>query len=367
MELSVTQENLSKALNGVGRVAGSKTALPILNNILLRTDKNRLFIAATNLEIAATYFIGAKVVKAGAVTVPARLLAEFVSNLPKGTVDLKLDGRRLMVSSGRFQSYINSVEADDFPELPVINESSAKQFSLAGENFKRAITQTIITTSNDSSRPVLTGVYWHIDKDKLYLVATDGYRLAEKFLEKVDNNNLSAIVPAVALSEVIRLIGDETDLIDVLFDDSQVRFRLGDAEITSRLIDGKYPDYKQLIPASNETSVEIDLAEFSRLTKIASLFARESGGAVTITTDEDAGTVSLHSIASEFGENTSSAEAKITGSGSITLNSRYLSEALSVINAPSVKFGFNGKLSPCLITAADDTADYRHIIMPLKS
>lgn len=366
MELTVTQENLTKALGSVGRVASSKTGLPILSNILLRTDGNRLLVAATNLEIASTQFIGAKIVTPGSITIPARLVADFISSLPKGTVDLKVKDAHLTITSGSYKSVINGVVADEFPELPTIDESSSISYSINASDFKQAVTQTIITSSNDNTRPVLTGVYWHSFEGGLYLAATDGYRLAERRLMDT-KSEVAAIIPSSTLQEVIRTLSEDTDEVDVLFDETQVRFRVGESEITSRLIDGNYPDYRQLIPTSSETSVTIDSAEFVRITKIAGLFARESGGSVILTADNEKQSLAVHSIASEYGENTSTTPAEVSSDGQVTLNSRYLSEALSVVDGSVVEFRFSGKLAPCILTAKTADANYKHIIMPLKS
>lgn len=366
MELSVTQENLSRALNAVGRVASSKAGLPILNNILFRTEGNRLLIAATNLEIAATYYIGAKVAKQGSITLPARLVSEFVANLPKGTVDLTVKGTHMTISSGSYRSVVNGMDDEEFPELPGIDEAQSVKYTLATSDFKQAVTQTIVTSSSDSTRPVLTGVYWHSFEGHLYLAATDGYRLAERRLIET-KSEIAAIVPTSSLQEALRTLTDGVDVVEVLFDDTQVRFRIGEAEITSRLIDGKYPDYRQLIPKESETSATLDAGEFSRIVKVSGLFARESGGSVVVTVDAEASQLSIHSIASELGENTSAADATVTGGGQITLNSRYISEALSVIDADAITFRFSGKLSPCVLSAADAQPNYIHIIMPLKS
>lgn len=366
MELSVTQENLSKALSNVGRVATSKAGLPILSNILLRTDGNRLLVAATNLEIATTHYIGAKIITPGAITIPARLVTEFVASLPKGTVNLKVTDNHLSIASEGFSSVINGTIADEFPELPMIDETTSIRYSVSVADFKTAVSQTIITSSNDSTRPVLTGVYWHSFEGYLYLAATDGYRLAERRLVAT-TSDVAAIIPASTLQEVMRTLSDVIDQVELLFDETQVRFRLGDSEITSRLIDGNYPDYRQLIPKESDTNCVLNAAEFVRVTKIAGLFARESGGSVTITADAEKQTLSIHSIASEFGENTSTATGEISSSGQVTLNSRYLAEALSVMGAERVTFRFSGKLAPCVVTATDDDAGYQHIIMPLKS
>ena len=366
MELSVTQENLAKALSNVGRVASSKTQLPILSNILLRTDGNRLLVAATNLEIASTHMVGAKIVKPGSITIPARLVSDFVSSLPKDTVELKVVDSRLTISSGSYKSVINGVIADEFPELPTIDETSSIQYSIKTADFKQAVAQTIITSSSDSTRPVLTGVYWHSFEGSLYLAATDGYRLSERKLVET-TSEVAAIIPTTTLQEVLRTITDDVTEIDMLFDETQVRFRVGESEVTSRLIDGNYPDYRQLIPANSETVMTLKSADFVRITKIAGLFARESGGSVTLTADQEKQTLAIHSIASELGENTSSTTAEVTADGQVTLNSRYLADALSVVDGDVVEFRFSGKLAPCVLTAKADTVNYKHIIMPLKS
>jgi DNA polymerase-3 subunit beta len=166
---------------------------------------------------------------------------------------------------------------------------------------------------------------------------------------------------------VLRLITDGVDEIEVLFDETQVRFRLNEAELVSRLIDGNFPDYRQLIPKETTTNAVVKKEDFVRITKIAGLFARESGGSITITLDSDTGSISIHSIASELGENTSEAAAKVDASGVITLNSRYVSDALSVLDSDEITFGFNGKLSASVFKANDKDVNYYHIVMPLKS
>ncbi len=366
MELTVTQENFARALSAVGRVASTKTQLPILSNILLRTDGNRLLVAATNLEIATTQYIGAKIAKPGAITVPARLISEFVSSLPKDSIELKVVGENIHITSGKYPAIINGVIADDFPELPTINEENSVTYAINTEEFKQAVSQTIITASSDSTRPVLTGVYWHAHEGYIYLAATDGYRLSERRLVET-KSEVAAIIPTQTLQEVLRTIVEDVDTIDILFDESQVRFRINDAEVISRLVDGNFPDYRQLIPVNSDITATMNKTEFTRVTKIAGLFARESGGSVTVTVDEDAKTVSLHSIASELGENTSELDADVTGSGQVTLNSRYLTEALGVIDADTISFSFSGKLSPIILKSTDKDTNYYHVIMPLKS
>jgi DNA polymerase-3 subunit beta len=364
MKVTVTQENLNKALGVVSRVASNKTSLPVLNNILLRTENNRLLLAATNLEVAITEYIGAKVVSEGAITIPARLLSEFIANLPKGNVDLKVDGSKLHVSSDKYVSTINGMPADEFPALPEIE--SASSLVIATNLLKTAISQTVLTASSDDTRPVLTGVLCHVFEGSLYFAATDGYRLAERRLVACEDE-IRALIPASTLSDVARVVPEDCDEVTILIDESQVRFRMNDIEVTSRLIEGNFPDYRQLIPKDTEIHASLSRSEFTRVTKIASLFARESGGSVTVTTDAQRGVLSIHSVASQLGENTSEATADVDHEGSVTLNSRYLIEALSCFDADQIKFGFSGKLAPCVLSEVGGSGEYQHIVMPLRS
>lgn len=363
MKLTVTQENLSKALQVVGRVATGKTPLPILNNILFKTTKNRLLLAATNLEIAITQYIGSKIETEGTITVPARLMSEFITNLPKGNVALWAEGTKLHIESNGYQSTINGMLPDEFPALPEI--ATKENITVPVAMLKRAIQQTILAASNDDTRPMLTGVYCHTHNGQLYFAATDGYRLAERKLQPSEQS-VSAIIPAQTLQDVLRVVNDDMNEVKMVFDENQVRLQLDDIEITSRLIDGTFPDYRQLIPAKSEITCTLNKDEFARITKIASLFARESGGSVTLNAKAGEQKLSIHSVATQLGENTSETDAETNGDGQVTLNSRYLLEALSCVDDARVSFSFSGKLSPCIIRGSA-SADYKHIIMPLKS
>lgn len=366
MEVSLSQEKLTKALSIASRVATNKANLPVLNNVLLRVDKKQVVIASTNLELAATMSVGAKIVKPGSITVPAKIISEFVSNLPSDTVELSTKGNALRLHSGGYTSTLNGIDADEFPELPTIDEKSSIHYTLNTNEFKQAINQTIFTCSNDVTRPVLTGVYWHSHDGWLYLVGTDGYRLAERKLVET-TSDLAAIVPTSTLHEVLRAINENTDEIDVLFDESQVRFRIGEVEITSRLIDGKYPDYRQLLPKETSPVVTVKTSDLVRTTKIASLFARESGGSITLSTSQDDQKLALESVASDVGENSSRIDATVSSDGKVSLNSRYLAEVLSVIASDDITISFTGKIAPILIKPTDKHPRYTHIIMPLKS
>ncbi|MBR3204294.1 DNA polymerase III subunit beta [Candidatus Saccharibacteria bacterium] len=368
MELEVDSGKLSKALNVVSRVAaGSKASLPILNNVLIRSDEGKVSLTTTNLDMAVVDYLPVSKSENGVITVPAKLLAEFVSNLPKGnTVKIKVEGMKVFVESKGYKSALNGVMADDFPELPGIDEEKAVRFRMGVDEFKVGVNQVIVASSNDMTRPALTGVYFNTDEGALYIASTDGYRLAErKFIEKVESE-IKAIVPTSSLSEVMRSLPEEEDEIEILFDETQVRFRIGEIEITSKLIDGSFPDYRQLIPKTSESEIVVDKKELVRVTKLAALFAREVGGSIVLEAKTSTGTFAVGSVANEYGENTSEIETEVTKDERVTLNSRFLIDALNVLEEEKVKLGFSGKLSP-IIVKNEKSEKYTHIIMPLKS
>ena len=363
MKLQVTQENLNRALGTVARVANTRNTLPILSNVLIKTSNNRLSLAATNLDIAITHYIGAKVNEDGAITVPARLMQDFISSLPSGVINLELDESKLHITTDQYQSTINGIVADDFPVMPAI--SKGVTWTVAADVLKKALQQVVFAASSDESRPVLTGVLIHTNEGKLYMAATDSYRLAEKELSQ-NKAAITLLVPATALHDLLRILGDNEGDVQITHDEQQVLFQVGDIELVARLLEGNYPPYRTLIPQKFDVQVTLKRADFVNITKVSSLFARESAGSVTLNVDESKQTLSIRSIASQLGENTASASGKVVGSGDITLNSRYLLDALQALSGDEVVFGFNGKLEPTLIKDAKSN-DYIHIVMPLKS
>ncbi len=246
------------------------------------------------------------------------------------------------------------------------DEKKAVTFKVGVDDFKASVGEVVVASSNDTTRPALTGVFFNTYEGSLYIAATDGYRLAEKrFIEKVVSE-VRTIVPTSSLQEVLRSITDEVEEIEILLDDSQVRFRLGEIEITSRVIDGNFPDYRQLIPKKTDVVLEVKREELQRMTKMAALFARESGGSVVCETDASEGKFFVSAVASELGENSSFIETEVSGDGKVVLNSRFLMDALQAVSEDGLSFGFSGKLAPVVIRNVKNK-DYTHIIMPLKS
>lgn len=364
MKFRVTQERLAHALMLVGRVATSRAALPVLANVLLKVEKSGITLITTNLEIAISQTINGKIEKTGSLTVPARLLGDYVNSLPSESIDIEADGNKLHLKAGNYTSTINGMAADEFPTLPSIKEG--KSFTVDAKELKTALQQTTLTASNDETRPILTGVYIHTHEKNVYIAATDSYRLAEKRLASKPGGEFQLVAPAAALGDVLRIIGDESGQVKISYDDSQIEFELDGCQLISRQIDGKFPPYRQLVPEESEVNVTLDKQEFINITKVASLFAKESAGSITISASEDENKISITSVASQVGENTSQADAEVKGSGQVTLNSRYLLDALNVIEGKKVSFRFSGKISPCVLTDLEND-DYLHLVMPLKS
>jgi len=363
MKLTVTQENLSRALSTVSRVASSRASLPILSNVLLKTSKNRLTVAATNLDIAITETIGAKVSKEGSITVPAKLMQDFVGSLPSGSLEVELNDNKLHLQADRFDATINGVSPEEFPVMPVIEGGSVVEFQ--SSEMKKVLSQVLFTASSDEARPVLTGVYFSSSDNNIFIAATDSYRLAEKTIDK-DSPDMSLLVPARSLAELHRSLKDDQETVGITYDDQQARFTVSGVEIVTRLVDGKYPDYKKLLPAKFETTAVLSKKALNEITKVSSLFAREAAGSITLLLDEAKNEVSIRSIASQIGENVAVAEAEVSGDADITLNSRYLLDALQVFDGEEIQININGRLDPCVFTDPEDDS-YLHVIMPVKS
>lgn len=363
MRLQVTQENLNRALSSVARVADVRGTLPILANVLIRATKNRLSVAATNLDIGITHFVGAKIEEEGVITVPANLLASFIASLPSDVINLEIEDHKLKVTTDQYQSVINGISADDFPVMPAIE--NGEEFSIPAQVFRRGLQQVVFAAASNDSRPVLTGVYLHTSNGEMFMAATDSSRLSEKKLGK-GPDSLKLIAPATAMTDLLRVLDDQVETVTVIKDDQQAMFKFGDIELLTRLIDSNYPDYQSLIPSKSAVKAILKRSELTNVVKVSSLFARETAGSITIEVDEDTQTIGIRSLASQLGENNAKASAKVTGSGTVTLNSRFLLDGLGAFSGENIEFSFNGKLEP--ITLKDTaSADFVHIIMPLKA
>jgi len=302
------------------------------------------------------------------VTIPARLFTEFVSSLPSGNLDLQAENNNLSIKTPHYESHLNGISAEEYPLIPSVEGKPILVLPIS--SFREALQRVVPAASLDETRPILSGVYIHKDEDELVIAATDSYRLAERRIKLTDKpeGELELIVPARTINELIRILGDGDGNVEIYLDDNQVMFRVEEVELVSRLIEGQFPNYQQIIPKETVTGFEIESSEFSRITKVASLFARENNGSIRLEIKAE-GEVRLISSDSEVGGNVSSAECEALGEdGEIALNVRYLADALSSMQADRIQFAISGKLNPCILRPIGrDSKSYFHIIMPLRT
>jgi DNA polymerase-3 subunit beta len=373
MKLSCLQENLNRGLSIVGRAVATKTTLPITSNILLVTEKSRLKLAATNLEIAISYWLGAKVEEEGAITIPARLLTDFVNSLPNDKIGITLSPKNkvLELKCARFEGRINGVDANEFPPIPSIGEGVMTRID--PEALRLAISQVVFAAATEETRPVLTGIHCAFDGNTLTMAAADGFRLAvhKAPLAEPVAERTEVIIPARALAELHRLIIDQEEPVELTINPnkSQALFRLKDIEMVSQLIQGTFPNYNQLIPEGYTTRAEVSLAEFAKATKTAAIFAREGSAIVRlqITPGEELtpGKLVLSARTEEVGDNMGEVDATVEGEeAKIAFNSKFLSDVLGVIHEERVTVEITSPSSPGVIRPIG-VDNYIHVVMPM--
>lgn len=365
MKIKVTQEKLNRALSCVSRIAVSKSTLPILSNILIRVEDKRVSLITTNLDMAIIDYLPVSESENGVITVPAKLITEFISNLPKGeNIEISAKDTKVSIQAGKYSSVINGTLADDFPELPEIDEKKAVVFKVGAEDFKSSISQVIIASSNDLTRPALTGLCFDTDNGSLFAVSTDGYRLAKKEMIKKVESEVKSIVPASTLHEVLRMISDDIEEVEISFNEDLVQFRLGETRIVSKLIDASYPNYSALIPKNNDTVITLNRDELIRTIKLAALFAKSVDGSI-VCEAKTPDSFSVKSIANEFGENDSNLQTQVEKDSKTRLNSRFFIDALNSMYNKEIVMEFSSSVKPIVIHGKNDDT-YIHIIMPLN-
>ncbi len=373
MKLSCLQENLNQGLGIVGRAVATRTTLPITNNVLLATDESRLKLVATNLEMAISCWIGAKVEDEGAITVPARLLTEFINSLPNDKVDISLSPKTktLGLHCARFEARISGVDAKDFPPIPKVDEGITTKIEV--EALRQAINQVVFATASEESRPVLTGVDAQFGGDLLTLAAADGFRLAVYKLAIATpvSQKTEVIIPARTLAELSRFMADQEEAVEITVNPnkSQALFRLKNIELVSQLVQGTFPQYNQLIPQSYSTRAVVDVAEFLRATKTASIFARDGSGIVRLVIapggELTPGKMTISARSEEIGDDVGEIDATVEGEeAKIAFNGKYLTDVLSVLHQAQVALETTNPSSPGVIRPVG-VDNYIHIIMPM--
>jgi DNA polymerase-3 subunit beta len=373
MKVSCLQENLAKGLSIVGRAVSPRSTLPVLGNVLLATDAGRLKLSATNLEVGINCWIGAKVEEEGAVTVPARTFIDLVSALPPEKVDMELVVRTqtLNLRAGRSEANIKGIDAQEFPLVPVPEGEGG--ISIEADVLRTAIDQVAFAAATDESRPILTGVLAKFEDTQLTLAAADGFRLSVRTipLPHTVPDPFSVIVPARALTELGRVSGEQKDpiVVTVTPTRNQVLFQLTNIVLVSQLIDGNFPDYRQIIPGERTTHTVMDTATFLKACKTALIFARDAAHITRLHVKPGSelapGHVVISATSAETGDDVSELDASIEGEEvEIAFNVRYLIDLLSVVGTPQVALDTTTSSSPGVVRPMGDV-DYTHVIMPM--
>jgi DNA polymerase-3 subunit beta len=367
MKVQVLQENLQRGLSIVGRAVATRSTLPITANVLLQTDAGRLKLAATDLDISISAWVGARIDEEGATTVPSRLISDFVSSLPPATVTLDIPerGRQVKLECSRNNSTINAMDAEDFPRINALRDGTVIQ--LDPKTLKRTIDRVEFAAATDDTRPALTGVHMKSEGNRLTFASADGFRLAvaDIHLESAPGDPLEVIVPARAMRELARLIADASEPVQVRINPqrTQIQFALTDVELVAQLIQGTFPNYSQLIPADHTTKATVSVEEFKREARIAAIFARDGSGIIRMHLMP--GKLQVIARADEVGNNEGEIDADVAGdTNKIAFNSRYLQDVLNALTVEKVELEMTTPSAQGVFRPLGDP-DYVHVVMPM--
>lgn len=373
MKVSCLQEHLAKGLSTVSRAVATRSTLPVLSNILLSTDDGQLKLSATNLEIGISCWVGAKVEEDGAITVPARLLADFVNSLPGEQIHMSLNARTktLNLRCSRYEANIKGIDAAEFPLIPEMSEDH--HVSLAPTSLREMIDQVTLAAATDEARPVLTGVLAKLEGDQLTLAASDGFRLSVRTttLSTAVDAAYEVIIPARALQELGRIAADEQEAIEMVISTqrNQVFFKASNVDLISQLVEGAFPDYRRIIPSNHVTRTLLDTSTFRDAVRLAFLFARDSANIIRLHIfpgeGGGPGRAMITASSAEMGDNVGEIDAEVDGNEiEIAFNARYMLDVLGVIHSAQIALETSTPSSPGVIrpVGADD---FLHVIMPM--
>ncbi|MBD3248269.1 DNA polymerase III subunit beta [Candidatus Falkowbacteria bacterium] len=373
MILSTLKENLKLGLSIVSHIAGKNVNLPILSNVMMSVKKEGVKLIATNLEIGITHKIRGKVEEQDDFTIDSKVFSDYINLLPNKKVNLKKEGDDLKIECENYKTKIHTQSSEDFPLIPKIEK--VNKITTKTKDLKKALSRVVFAVSNNESRVELSGVFFNFTADKLILAATDSYRLAESQVaikqEKPNDNEQKVIVPARTIQELIRIIsgGIEeggADQIDFYINESQILFIIDSTELISRLIEGQYPDYKQIIPQTGKTVSMVDKGDFSRAVKASSLFSKTGINDVNLDFPGGQNKVVVSSTSGNTGENITEIEADTKGmDNGIIVNYQYVLDGLNNMESDKIKIEVIDNNTPCVIKP-EKGEGYLYIVMPIK-
>lgn len=364
MKFKCLRENLSYGLQNVQRAIGVKKTIPILEGILIKTENNHLVITATDLELGIETKIPAEILEEGEIVIPSGKFIELIKKLPNINIDLYKDNNNLKIKYLNSEIEIKGFNTDEFPLLPEITDKF--NFTIKAKNLNSLIKKTIFASSPDESRPVFNGALLNISDNKIKMVTTDSHRLSINILKiNHDSNDINIIIPRKTLNEILKIFKDEEEIIKIYGNDNQVCFQNSDTKIISRIIDGNFPKFDQVIPKNFQTTMKLNKKDFMETIERASLFVDSIDNLAIVKLIIKESNVNISSK-SETGYLDENLNAFIDGDElEITFNSRYLIEALKVIDDKDIEFKFSGNLSPAIITENSD--NYIYLVLPLRT
>jgi len=374
MKFSCNQDTFSKYLNIMSRVVSNKPGLPILNNVYFEATKGKLVMKTTDLELSISTWIGADVENDGKITLPAKQLSEFVNSVPQEKIDVTVERQNFNISTSNNSASFNTMPPDDFPNIPSVEKKEEPFLQINSTDFLLAVNRVAFAAATDDIKPVLTGVKIEIkDNGTASFVATDGLRLSKQdiTIEKGIKNK-DFLVPVRALLElsyIVNEVGEEAGSMVSLFlieDKNQVMFRVGDIDIISRLIDGEFPEYEQIIPTGYKTKCNVDRDEFLNSLKIVNIIARSVlGNKMILQIQSKENRISLSAVQSDLGKNESNFECKVEGDNlKIAFSSKLLSDILNHIDSEKILFECSEAIRPGVFKIDDDN-NFIHLVMPM--
>lgn len=370
MKLSLMQENLARGLSLVSRAVSSRATLPVLSNVLIKTQDGGLRLTATNLEIGISAWVPGKIETDGTMTVPARLITDVVGGLPAGErVDLEMESdNTLLIRAGTYRTHLRGIEADEFPVIPAAGDRPTTQVSQ--KELRRALGEVSFAAAADETRPILTGVLTKFAGETLTLAAADNYRIAVKTLDILRSvEETSVVVPARSFVELMRILGDTEETADIILAQAknQLIVKVDTTEVVSRLIDGQFPNYQSVLPTSHSTRALVDREELLKAVRLSALIASSAANVVRMGFGEDGSEGITIAAAADIGDAEGQVEAKLEGDPvTIAFNARYLVEALQNMEAAELAVELSGPLAPGVLKPTDDPA-YVHVIMPVRT
>lgn len=364
MKVTLLTRDFSKMLATGSRFVASRANLPILSNVLLKATKAKLEVMATDLEVSFCGKLGAQISDDGEIALNAKTLSEIISSLGTENVELSSEGENVTISAEGFKSNVNALNTADYPTIATDISESA--LTLQTKSFIPALTKVLFAISTDEARPTLTGVLFLFRKNEMILVASDGFRLSQKRFDiETGMEETKLIIPKRILSEIPRLSTGSDVLFEIKKDDNQVVFGLPETVMSSRVIEGDFPNVERIIPKETRVTVNVSKDDLARAVKLSSVFARDNANTLKLTIKKDSLTISAES--SKSGQEELSISARVEGEEmELLFNYRYIEEFLSVVGGESVEIKAKDATTAVLFLDPKD-AHFLHLIMPVRA